>query len=272
MSIPDKQFDFCLLIACYNNFEGLILSLKTVSYYPDRFAVVVVDDGSIVSVDSERIKSQIGINYPVIIVRNEKNEGIAEALNKGLEWIEKNAKTKYIARLDCGDLCDYERFYKQVAYMDKYPETGLLGSWCIFEDKRSFFRYKYKTPVSHRRIKKAMYFRNVFIHDTVIFKASLLKKVGYYPRDFMHAEDYAFFWKLIKTSPSHIMDEFLVTCEINSEGISLKNRRNQLTARAKVIARYGTNPFFKISGMLRTKVLHILPKELVLRLKKLINR
>jgi glycosyltransferase involved in cell wall biosynthesis len=252
--------------------EGLILSLQTVFYYPHRFAVVVVDDGSEVPVTMEAINTKIKIDYPVTILRNDKNKGITEALNKGLIWIEENAKTKYIARLDCGDLCDSNRFYKQVDYMDKHPHASLLGTWCVFENKKTSFKYQYKTPINHEQIKKAMHFRNVFIHPTVIFNASFLKRTGYYPKNFMFAEDYAFFWKLIKAGPSHILNEFLVTCEINKEGISLKNRQKQLAGRAKVIAEYGTNFFYKIIGRLRIKVLHILPKQLVLRLKKLSNR
>jgi len=272
MNIIDKQFDFCLLIPCYNNFEGLILSLKSVSYYDDRFMVVVVDDGSAVPVTMESIKSGIEINYGLIVLRNEKNKGITDALNKGLLWIKENGKTEYIARLDCGDLCDPSRFYKQIDYLNKHPDTGLLGSWCTFEDKKSSFRYPYTTPTDHERIKKAMYFRNVFIHPTVIFKTSLLKKTGFYPYEFMHSEDYAFFWKLVKITHSHILNEFLVICEINQEGISLKNRKEQLSGRAMVVARYGTNLLLKISGMLRIKALSILPKQLLLRLRKLINR
>jgi hypothetical protein len=156
--------------------------------------------------------------------------------------------------------------------MAKYHDTTLLGSWCVFENKKNGFKYRYKTPVYHTQIEKAMHFRNVFIHPTVIFKTSLLKKTGYYPENFSHAEDYAFFWKLIRQGPSHILDEFLVTCEINAEGISLKNRQKQLAGRTKVVAEFGTNFFFRITGLFRIKVLHILPKQLVLRLKKLSNR
>jgi glycosyltransferase involved in cell wall biosynthesis len=269
MCITGKQLDFCLLIPCYNNLEGLIFSLKTVFYYPDRFAVVVVDDGSAVPVAIDKIKSDINLDYPVIILRNEENRGITDALNKGLEWIEENINPKYIARLDCGDSCDTSRFYKQVEYMDRHPDTSLLGSWCLFENRKTSFGYRYKTPVSHEQIKKAMYFRNIFIHPTVIFKASLLEKTGYYPKNYMYAEDYAFFWKLIRLSPSHILGEFLVTCEINSEGISFKNRQKQLAGREKVITEFGSNFFLRLSGRLRIKVLRILPKRLILRLKKL---
>jgi glycosyltransferase involved in cell wall biosynthesis len=269
MGIVDRQMDFLLLIPCYDDLEGLVLSLNSVAYYPDKFEVVVVDDGSAIPLTIDGIKATANLDYSIIILRNEKNEGITSALNKGLDWIERNRMVKYIARLDCGDLCHPDRFFKQIDYMNKYSDTALLGSWCRFQDKNASIQYTYKTPVHHEQIRRAMHIRNVFIHPTVMFKASVLKRVRHYPVEFEFAEDYAFFWELIKLGPSHILSEFLVTCAITHKGISLKNRGRQLDARARIIAEYGTNFFLKAAGILRTKVLHIVPKPLALRLKKL---
>ena len=266
----DQQFDFCLLIPCYNNLTGLILSLKTVNYDPKKFFIVIVDDGSHVPIAIETIKSDVGILNNINILRNPENLGITAAMNKGLAWIEENARPKYIARLDCGDLCDSSRFYKQVSYMDNHVHTNLVGSWCIFENKKTSFKYHYTTPTSDQQIRKAMHFRNVFIHPTVIFKASSVKETGYYPGNFMYVEDYAFFWKLINVGSVHILGEFLVTCEINNEGISLKNRHHQLRGRSRVVREYGTSFLWKIVGLMKIKVLFVLPKWLILRLKKLV--
>jgi glycosyltransferase involved in cell wall biosynthesis len=271
MSIADKHLDFCLLIPCYNDFEGLVLSLNSVSYQPDRFQVVVVDDGSPDPVTINAIRSGTNINCSIIVLRNETNEGITSALNKGLQWIKSNGNAKYIARLDCGDICDPNRFIRQVDYLDKHADTTLLGSWCIFQTKDASHTYLYKTPVDHERIKRAMHMRNVFIHPTVVFRASALQQINRYPTQFQYAEDYAFFWELIKLGRSHILNEFLVICAIDNKGISLKNRHKQLEVRAKIVAQYGTNHLLKIAGILRVKVLHIVPKQLALRLKKLTN-
>jgi len=116
-----------------------------------------------------------------------------------------------------------------------------------------------------------MHFRNVFVHPTVVFKTSLSKKVGYYPTDFVHAEDYAFFYQLIEITGSHILDEILVVCEINDKGISLRNRQEQLANRGRIIMQHGTNPFLKIVGVLRVYALRLLPKRLVSLLRKLQN-
>ncbi|HEV8505107.1 MAG TPA: glycosyltransferase [Chitinophagaceae bacterium] len=269
--IKGKPLDFCLLIPCYNNFDGLLLSLQSVVYYPDRFMVLVVDDGSNVPVTSASIELGIKIDFPLFVLRNEMNQGITAALNNGLKWIEEQNAAIYIARLDCGDLCAPDRFYKQMDFMRDHTDVGLLGSWCVFEDKAKSFSYQYKTPTGHSQIEKAMHFRNVFIHPTVIFETGLLKKVGYYPSNFIHAEDYAFFYQLIEITHSHILDKFLVTCEINDRGISLRNRQEQLVSRGKIIMKYGTNPFLKIVGALRIYALRLLPKRLVLQLRKLVR-
>ncbi|MFC0773737.1 glycosyltransferase [Terrimonas alba] len=264
-----SEIDFCLLIPCYNNFTGLISSLKSVVYPADKFLIVVVDDGSQQPVIEERIVEEIGNAKPIVVIRNEKNLGITATLNNGLRWIEKNTNSKYIARLDCGDVCMEERFVIQVQYMDEHPEVGLLGSWCKIVDEKLSLDYSYKSPVDHISIQKGMYLRNVFMHATVMFRTSLLKKTGYYPTNFELAEDYAFFWLLINEQPAHILGQFLVNCELNLRGISFSNKSKQVKARWKVVNYYGMDKLMKIKGFLWLLLLYILPKRLVLQFKKL---
>ena len=263
-----SEIDFCLLIPCYNNFNGLIVSLKSVIYPSENFLVLVIDDGSKETVTLEKINKEMDVKKTVVVLQNEKNLGITTTLNKGLSWIEENTNARYIARLDCGDICMPERFVMQIEYMDAHPETGLTGSWCQFEDKKTLDKYSYKTPSQHDDIVRAMHFRNVFIHPTVMFRTSLLKEAGYYPIEFEYAEDYAFFWKLIKKNHSFIVEKFLVICEINKEGLSYKNKGKQLIARGKVIKTFGSNIVLKVNAYLRLALLFILPKGISLQLKK----
>ena len=262
------EIDFCLLIPCYNNFSGLIISLESVVYPSENYLVLVIDDGSKDPVTIERLNKEMKIKKPVVVLQNEKNLGITVTLNKGLSWIEENTNTKYIARLDCGDTCVAERFVTQVQYMDANPEIGLTGSWCRIIDEETSFNYSYKAPVQDDAIRKAMYFRNVFMHATVMFRTSLLKKTGYYPTNFEYAEDYAFFWNLMNVSKVCIIGKFIVVCELNKRGISYKNKGKQLFARAKVINAFGSNLVLKISAYMRLALLFVLPKGILLQLKK----
>jgi glycosyltransferase involved in cell wall biosynthesis len=265
--IMDKEMDFCLLIPCYNNTQGLMASLKSIFYDNDQFAVVIVDDGSTVPISQQQIKSEFRNIESITVLRNQQNMGITDAMNRGLEWIEDHVNARYIARLDCGDRCHPHRFYRQMEYLNTHPEIGLLGSWCIFEDRKLSMRFLFKTPTEHERIKRAMHSRNVFIHSTTIFRTTLLKTVGHYPSEFAYAEDYAFFWKLLNVTRSHILDEVLIIYEINHEGLSIKNRRTQLASRAKIISKFGSDRLRKTAGILRAKALSIIPKHLALLAK-----
>jgi len=266
-----QDLDFCLLIPCYNDLEGLVRCISSVCYHPARFRIVIVDDGSDPAVSFDAIKHRIPSDHKVVLLKNETNEGITNALNKGLAWIQQNTHSRYVARLDCNDVCRHDRFFKQVVYLDQHPEVGLLGSWCEFEDSSKRSRYAYRTPTDHADVLKAMYFKNIFIHPTVMFRTALLANSGYYPYQFPYAEDYAFFWRLIKISAGHILGEFLVVCEINHDGISLKNRKRQFRSRIKVINTYGKNSFLRLCGIMRIMALTLIPASLALRLKNLIK-
>jgi len=268
MENKEQELDFCLLIPCYNNREGLIHSLSSVKYPPNRFLVLVVDDGSTEPIDEKVISNQL----PVKVLRIEKNQGITNALNTGLRWIEHNLSVKYIARLDCGDTCDPERFHIQVSYMDAHPGVVLAGSWCLFADRNSGDSYVYKTPTTDRAIRRAMYYRNVFIHPTVIFRKDAVLGAGLYPMNFELAEDYALFWKLMGVGLTFVDRRLLVTTRIEKTGISFKNRGKQLIVRQKVVNYYGRNPFLKVIAIIRLGILFLVPKQLLLPLKNLKGR
>jgi glycosyltransferase involved in cell wall biosynthesis len=249
--------------------EGLLVSLETVSYRPNHFVVVVVDDGSSVPVTERAIHEKPGPAFPVVILRSGANEGITKALNKGLQWIMTQTDARFIARLDCGDRCHVDRFFRQVSYLDAHAGVGLLGSWCRFEERDTGKGYVYRTPVSHQAIVREMHFRNVFIHPTVMFRTALVKELGLYPEGFEYAEDYAYFWKMVRLQKSSILNSVLVTCELNPSGISSANRAKQLAARWKVVKTFAPHQILRILSFIRLKILQILPNAFLLRLKKM---
>jgi hypothetical protein len=113
-----------------------------------------------------------------------------------------------------------------------------------------------------------MHLRNVFIHPTVMFRAVLLRKAGLYPFDYPHAEDYAFFWKLLQLAEGAMLEESLTTCAIMPQGLSLSNRKAQLLSRKKVVQRFGNRMDLKVIGLIKLTILLMVPKTLLLRLKK----
>ncbi len=262
--------DFYLLIPCYNNKEGLLRSLESVTYTPNKFAILIVDDGSDEPVSPSWLEGRIHQETMLEILRLPLNEGITAALNAGLEKIAGYGNAKYVARLDCGDTCSPMRFVKQVNYLDANADIDLVGSWCVFKDPSKTAGYTYKTPTEHEYICKGMYFRNIFIHPTVMWRLSAQEKVSAYPQAFPHAEDYGFFQLLLQKGRGAVMGEVLVTCELNPKGLSLGNRSAQLQSRMKVVQAFGTNKWLTAMGMLKLRLLQLVPYRLVLRLKRLL--
>ena len=265
-----EPLDFYLLIPCYNNKEGLIRSLQSVQYNPGRFGMLIVDDGSSTPISLQDLVPHLHPDIQIDILTLPGNRGITAALNAGLQNLLHKPVAPFIARLDAGDLCTADRFYKQVAFLAAHPDIDLLGSWCIHEDYEKGTKYEYRTPVTHGMIRKGMYFRNIFVHPSVMWRASALEKVPAYPDNFPHAEDYGFFYSLMKQGNVAVIPESLLTKEMSKSSISLVFRRAQLRSRMKVVRQFGESKWLVALGVVKIWLLLAAPYSMVLQAKKLL--
>lgn len=264
------SFDFYLLIPYYNNLPGLISSLKSISYDPTLYALLIVDDGSREALRREDLSPYLPELLSVTILRQANNQGITRALNAGMQWLGEHGNCRYVARLDCGDLCDPARFRRQVALLDEQPEIDLVGSWCIFKNFATGDSYRYVTPTGYKKIIKGMHFRNIFIHPTVMWRSDVTRKAGIYPENFPHAEDYGFFYEIISRGKAAVIPAYLVICEINPKGLSLFFRQEQLKSRMRVVRQYGKNRLYSLMGIVKLWILLAVPYKFVLQTKNFV--
>lgn len=270
MQAAGQSLDFYLLIPSYNNLDGLISSLKSICYNPEKFAVLIVDDGSTVVIDSASLLVALDAGISVNIIRLPVNQGITKALNHGMQWLARRHDYRFVARLDCGDICHKNRFTDQVTYLEQHPETDLVGTWCVFKNHATGSSYRFSSPAGHKRIMRQMYFRNVFIHPTVMWRAFVMHNATEYPDSFPHAEDYAFFYEILNRGRGAVIPKKLVTCEINHAGISIQHRKMQLKSRMQVVKRYGRNKMLVAAGIARLRLLMIIPYPLIIKAKQLL--
>jgi len=263
-----SPIDFVLLIPCYNNKSGLITSLKSVKYPKEKCEVLIVDDGSKEPLTIADLQSQVP-DMVIKIIRHQNNQGVADALNTGLKEIKNRNEVKYIARLDSGDTCHSERFYKQVDFLNVHPKCALLGSWAIFRSSTGNITYPYITQTSHDAILKEMHYKCSFIHPAVMFRKDVLHTVGLYPTEYIHAEDYAFFWKILRSYKGAIIPEKLVTISFSEDTISSKNYKTQLISRKKIVKQYGDQFIHKMIAIVMLGIKQLLPIEIIKSLKYL---
>ena len=255
-----------VLIPHYNNFEGLVKSISSIGK-AENVDVLIIDDGSTTKIDEGIIQDNFKGSGTLFIEYLELNQGIEHALNSGLKIILEK-EYEFTARLDCGDICVFNRFKIQETFLKKHTEIVLVGSDVNFTDKKGKVLYRLKTPKHDVDIKKKMYLNAMHIHPTILFRNKILKSIGLYPVDFKAAEDFAFFFKIIQEYKVANINSTLVNCELNPNGISFIQRKIQAKNRIKIILKYFYFGFYPIYGLVRSILLYVLPLRLLIFLKK----
>ena len=190
-----------------SNLEAALESLWTQTELPDE--VVLVLDGP-VGADQEEVVASFaarGGRPELVVVRLDANQGLATALNAGLE----RCRGTYVARMDSDDLCHPDRLALQVAYAQRHPDIDMVCSWNDeFFDDGTKSRLKV-APVGHDAVVRALKWRNVIQHSTVFLKADTLRAVGGYQAEYGLLEDYDLFVRLaVHGARFHIIPKVLV--------------------------------------------------------------
>ena len=144
------------------------------------FEFLIIDDASIDNspeiiqgFDDKRIK----------LIRNEKNIGLPESLNKVL----KQARGEYIANQDADDISLPNRFTEQIAYFEAHPEVALLGtSSYIIDGKGKIIRKEIASSNPGKHLRKAM----PFVHSSVMLRREVIDQLGGYNELSKYSHDY----------------------------------------------------------------------------------
>jgi glycosyltransferase involved in cell wall biosynthesis len=208
-----------ILMAVYNGEKYLreaIESMLNQTY--TNFEFLIINDGStdtteeiIMSYQDERIRH----------IKNEQNLKLIASLNKGLDL----AIGKYIARMDADDISMPERLEKQVEFMERKPEIGVLGSWVEIIGKEEPMIIQHKTNFNDIRVE--LLFHNYLCHPSVIINNLLIKKHNLKYPNFLHAEDYGLWIQVAKYGKIEILPEFLLKYREHGENISLTLKKEQ---------------------------------------------
>lgn len=260
-----------VLIPHYNNLTGLIKSVSSI-YHPKGIHVLVIDDGSdfFEKPNLELLSKHLNKNVKLTFLALDENRGITKTLNAGLKYILQNTDYKFIARLDCGDVCVKNRFVLQESFLEKNTDVGLVGSHVTFNSEQGEQLFKIKPPKSHEDLQKLMHWRCNFIHPSVMFTRESVLLAGEYPENYETAEDYAFFFQISRKLKTANIPGVLTKVEFNPNGISGKYRKLQNKTKARVIRDFGDKSPRRSLGVVYNRMLNFAPSSIIFSLKKLI--
>ena len=151
-----------------------------------NFEFIICDDASTDS--SYNILQSYMHDSRIVVIKNDKNRGLAYSLNKCISI----AKGKYIVRQDADDYSDTSRLNVLVEYIESHPNYDIVGSNIKYFDESGLWG-KYVLPQYPQ--KKDFLFTVPFIHATVILKKESILKVGGYRvhKETFRCEDYDLF-------------------------------------------------------------------------------
>ena len=202
------------------------------------FELVVVCGMDILD-DVSALLRQMAFDFPVQTIGT-RLRGVAFAANLGIA----HARAELIARWDSDDLCDPQRFARQVEELDKDPNLGVIGTRVLIVDeggKPNPFQ-KFKFFETDSQIRRALKYRQPLLHSSLVFRAALLfGNKGYL---YGHtSEDHELFIRIARNKDTRFLNIPDIVTYYRRHSSQLSDLSNQHYA------------FYEIAGFMTTEFL-----------------
>lgn len=217
-----------VLMPVYNGQDYLREAIESILWQTyANFELIIIDDGS---VDSSRaiIKDY---SDPRIVYVEQANMGSPQTLNKGLSM----ARGEFIARQDHDDISDPERLRRQVDFLERCGDVGLVGTWSKIIVDGDLVSRVHRHPVDDQELQFELLFGNPFVHSSVMLRKEVFDRIGGYATDRRRQppDDYELWSRVARNYRIANIPEYLVQYREVSSSIS---RTRSFISQMQVIA------------------------------------
>jgi len=218
-----------IILPFYNSANTLCECLDSIieQSFAD-FELLMIDDGS--TDQSMEVVHQYADNR--IRILTNKHDFIG-SLNMGI----KEAKGKYIARMDADDIMFPHRLQTQFDFIESHPDIDVCGSYA-----ESFGEIKaiIQRPVGHVDIISSMLLSNPLMHPTVMIRLATLQQSGcLYRYGYPCAEDYKLWTDLaLKGCKFANIAESLLHYRISNQQVTRTSQNEMWISSAKIALEY----------------------------------
>jgi len=184
-----------VLMPVYNAERYLSTAIQSILAQTfEEFECIIVDDGS--SDRSAAIIRQFAHLDSRIRPTLQKNAGISQALNKGLE----QAHAPFVARMDADDIAHPQRFQAQYDFLLHHPDHVGCGSWVDFIDPDGDKLFTYHTADDYDIILNELLNGTIggLIHPAMMLRKEAVITAGKYRPEYDFSEDYDLFTRLTR--------------------------------------------------------------------------
>jgi glycosyltransferase involved in cell wall biosynthesis len=190
---------------------------------------------------------------------------LVQQRNRGLSL----ARAELIAVLDADDIAEPTRLEKQVAYLERHPEVGVLGSQLQLIDAEGASLGYRRYPTAPVDVLRTLSRWNPIAQPAVVYRKAAAQAVGGYHDSRLPATDYDLWCRMALAGTQLAnLDEALVRYRIHAGGMKTQKLRETLEATIEIKQRhFGSR--MQLGDKLRLlaeRALLQLPPALVMRL------
>jgi len=254
-----------ILMSAFNEAKYIKASIESILHqsFTDFEFIITDDDSNDGTLDI--LKKYASKDSRIKIIEHFKQKGLAFSLNEQIE----TSKGKYLARMDGDDIAHPDRLKKQLQFLEKNDDIGMVGSFCREISNNGKFIALWKRPTSDHLIKKSIFHFNPFIHSSIMIRRDVIIDAGMYNTECKYAQDYDLWLRVAKKSKLANLNEPLIDLRVDWDKLKSKNkeaRKNKL----KILFRHiksGGYPFWYFIYLIRPCFLYVLPTNVTMLLK-----
>jgi len=215
-----------VLMSVYNGARFLREAVDSIlaQTMPD-FEFLIIDDGS----TDETLSILASYHDPRIRIVRQENQGLAAALNRGLQM----ASAELVARMDADDIALPDRLATQLAAYERLGHPDVLGGAVEVISEAGASLKVVRFPQSHEAIvHNLVHGGAAFAHPTVLYKRQAVLQRGGYDTFFCTStEDYDLWLQMSGNSCYANLPQVVLRLRLNSSG--MESRRAAATATTR---------------------------------------
>lgn len=190
-----------VIIPYKNNLDALQRALTSVLAQTVKVSIIIVDDGSEKKEKAELLTREFN-SESITVIYNEASLGGGEARNIGI----RNAKSKYIAFLDCDDYWEQDKIESQEKMFSSLPlnEKKVIFSSIRVVDENLNVIKEYKNNFPIKSFSEYVFIKGGLIQTSSLFLETALAFENQFNPSLKRHQDYDFCLKLESRGASFI--------------------------------------------------------------------
>jgi glycosyltransferase involved in cell wall biosynthesis len=242
--------DITVLLPFHKVNRFLLEAIASVTAQIDDIGELLLVADRVTKDEIRRLSVHVKAN-PQIRCISSPGSGLVDALNFGV----RQAKHKYIARLDSDDLAILGRFRRQEMYLDNHASVALLGTslrYICTHGKRIGSR---KMPGSVKPFRSGGSVFYPIGHPSVMFRRQDAIDVGLYRNIYPHCEDLDLWYRLEEVGQLRNLKMFGIEYRLHKGQVSTVHSKTQKTSSFLIALNKALDPAkFNTKNLLATSI------------------